>query len=53
MKVLALIHDAYGGYGGIGKFNRDLLAALASDPAIESIVAVPGIFLLSPQKPTA
>ena len=29
MNVLALVSDAYGGRGGIARYNRDLLAALA------------------------
>jgi phosphatidyl-myo-inositol dimannoside synthase len=30
VKVLLLVTDAYGGYGGIALFNRDMAAALAS-----------------------
>jgi glycosyltransferase involved in cell wall biosynthesis len=41
MKVLALLTDAYGGYGGIAKFNRDLLNSLALIPEIEEITAIP------------
>ncbi len=29
MKILALVTDAFGGYGGIAQYNRDLLTALA------------------------
>jgi len=32
MRVLALVHDAFGGHGGIAKFNRDLLSALCTYP---------------------
>lgn len=41
MRVLALIHDAFGGQGGIAKFNRDFLTALANDPDVEEVVALP------------
>lgn len=36
-----LISDAYGGHGGIAKFNRDFLNALSSQPEITEIMAVP------------
>jgi glycosyltransferase involved in cell wall biosynthesis len=35
--------DAFGGYGGIAAYNRDVLTALADDPRIAEIVAVPRI----------
>ncbi|MFO1060384.1 MAG: glycosyltransferase [Dongiaceae bacterium] len=41
MRILALIHDAFGGHGGIGRFNRDLLEALAAAPAVQRITALP------------
>jgi phosphatidyl-myo-inositol dimannoside synthase len=41
MRVLVLIHDAFGGRGGIAKFNRDLLTALASAPGVTEVVALP------------
>lgn len=37
MRVLALVTDAFGGYGGIAQYNRDLAGALASTPAIEEV----------------
>lgn len=37
--------DAYGSRGGIGKFNRDLLAALASFPATERIEVYPRVIV--------
>ncbi len=33
--LLALVTDAFGGFGGIAQYNRDLLTALASDYRIE------------------
>ena len=43
MKALMLLHDAYGRHGGIARNNRDVLDALAGDPRIERVTAVPRI----------
>ncbi len=43
MKVLMFLHDAYGGHGGIARNNRDVLDALASDPRVGHIAALPRI----------
>jgi phosphatidyl-myo-inositol dimannoside synthase len=43
MRLLALLPDAYGGRGGIAKFNRDLLAALAAYPGVAEVVALPRV----------
>lgn len=40
-RALALVTDAYGGKGGIAKFNRDLLESVASLPECSGVVAVP------------
>jgi phosphatidyl-myo-inositol dimannoside synthase len=40
MKILALMPDAYRGFGGIAQYNRDLLDALLNDPETEQIVSV-------------
>lgn len=37
MNVLALVTDAFGGEGGIARFNRDLLGAIAAAPAVERV----------------
>lgn len=37
MRCLALVTDAFGGDGGIARFNRDLLAAVASMAEVEGI----------------
>ena len=37
MKVLALVPDAFGGDGGIARFNRDLLGAIAAMPEVERV----------------
>ena len=41
MKILCLMTDAFGGHGGISKFNRDLLTALCTHPDVDEVVAVP------------
>jgi phosphatidyl-myo-inositol dimannoside synthase len=41
MRILALISDAFGGQGGIAKFNRDLLTALAGAGGVDKVAAVP------------
>lgn len=37
MNVLALVTDAFGGDGGIARFNRDLLGAIAAMPEVERV----------------
>lgn len=41
MRILILHPDAFGGRGGIAKFNRDFLTALAGHPATEVVTALP------------
>ena len=41
MKVLVLIHGAFGAPGGIGKFNADLLQALCAYGPVSEVVALP------------
>jgi glycosyltransferase involved in cell wall biosynthesis len=41
MRVLMLVGDAFGGWGGIAKFNRDFIGAVASYAAATEIVVVP------------
>jgi glycosyltransferase involved in cell wall biosynthesis len=36
-----LLTDAYGGFGGIAKFNRDFLRALDACPSVERVHAIP------------
>lgn len=43
MKFLVFVTDAFGGHGGIAKFNRDLLHALCADPECEKVVALPRV----------
>jgi phosphatidyl-myo-inositol dimannoside synthase len=41
MNVLALVTDAFGGFGGISRFNRDFLTALAQCPGGNRVIVVP------------
>jgi phosphatidyl-myo-inositol dimannoside synthase len=41
LPVLALVPYAFGGFGGIARYNRDLLSALAAADEIESITILP------------
>jgi asparagine synthase (glutamine-hydrolysing) len=40
-RILSLVPDAYGGNGGIAKYNRDLLSAASTHPDISSIMVLP------------
>ena len=40
MRILALLPDAYGGFGGIAQYNRDLLDALSASERVEKIVSL-------------
>jgi glycosyltransferase involved in cell wall biosynthesis len=41
--VLILLSDAYGGFGGISQYNRDLIEALCSLDEVRSVEALPRI----------
>ena len=43
MRLLVLLTDAFGGRGGIAKFNRDLLRALTEHRDCEEVVALPRV----------
>ena len=43
MRVLTFLHDAWGSLGGIARNNRDVLEAMAADPRVERIIAIPRI----------
>jgi glycosyltransferase involved in cell wall biosynthesis len=45
MRILHLGTDSFGGHGGIALYSRELLAALASHPDVEEVVAVPRIIV--------
>lgn len=48
MRIFTLVTDAFGGHGGIAKFNRDLLTALCQERAVEQVVALPRLIPESP-----
>jgi len=41
MRVLMLLTDAYGGFGGISQYNRDFLEALCALPEVAAVEALP------------
>ena len=43
MRILHLCTDAYGGYGGIALYNRDVVEALAADERVEEVIVVPRV----------
>ena len=47
-RALVLVTDAFGANGGIAKFNRDFLAAMAAMPACAEVVVVPRLMPESP-----
>lgn len=50
MRILTFLHDAFGGRGGIAKFNRDLLQGLCSHPAVSEVVCLPRV-VVDPLEP--
>lgn len=48
-RMLVLLTDAFGGRGGIAKFNRDFLNALCSHAECGEVVAVPRLMPNSPE----
>jgi len=48
-RALVLVTDAFGGYGGIAKFNRDLLTALGAMPECAEVIAVPRLMFEDPE----
>lgn len=47
-RALALVPDAFGSYGGIAKFNRDLLTAICAHPGCAEVVAIPRLMQEGP-----
>ena len=43
IRMLALVTDAYGGHGGIAKFNRDLLGAVNGMPTCGGLTVFPRV----------
>jgi len=48
MKILMLLHEAFGGRGGIAKFNRDLLTAICAHPDVAAVTAIPRLAIDPP-----
>lgn len=42
-RILALVTDAFGGYGGIAQYNRDLMTALSASSVVDDVVVLPRI----------
>lgn len=43
MKILMLVSDAHGGFGGISQYNRDVIDAMSGFAKIDEIVVVPRV----------
>lgn len=41
MRILALLTDAYGGFGGIAVYNRDVVRAMCEHPGVSTVSALP------------
>lgn len=41
MQILALVSDAFGGHGGIARYNQDLLSALSKCSSVSKIITLP------------
>ncbi len=40
LTILHIATDAYGGYGGVALYNRDVIEAICADPAVRKVVSV-------------
>ncbi len=52
MKILALVTDAFGGHGGIARYNRDFLQALLDAESGSEIVVLPRIIGTNEKMPS-
>lgn len=43
LRIAMLLSDAYGGFGGISRFNRDFLEGLDASPLVERVHAFPRV----------
>src|SRR5262245_46677453 len=50
LRVLALVTDAFGGYGGIAQYNRDFCSALATCDGIAEVIVLPRAAEVRPDK---
>lgn len=49
MKILVLATDAFGGTGGIARYTRDLVVAIASHPGTENVTVIPRVIARQPE----
>ncbi|HSO82193.1 glycosyltransferase [Thiocapsa sp.] len=49
MKILALVPEAHGGFGGISVYNRDLIDAFCELPHVDSLTLLPRRLREAPQ----
>jgi len=45
INAVALLSDAYGGFGGIAKFNRDFCGALNANPHVTRTIVLPRLIM--------
>src|SRR5215475_2455371 len=48
MRVLAIVPEAFGGFGGIAVYNRDFLTALTELPLCEKVTVLPRLIRYTP-----
>ena len=48
MRLLAIVPEAFGGFGGIAVYNRDLLTALTELPQCEKVTVLPRLIRQAP-----
>jgi phosphatidyl-myo-inositol dimannoside synthase len=49
VRALVLATDAFGGTGGIAQYTRDIVAAIASYPKMESVTVIPRVIARDPE----
>lgn len=40
LRILHIATDAYGGYGGVALYNRDVIEAMCADPTVAKVVSI-------------
>ena len=51
MRILAIVPEAFGGFGGIAVYNRDFLTALAELQLCEKVTVLPRLIRHAPAEP--
>ena len=49
LRALVLLSDAFGGFGGIAKFNRDFIGALCAHDRLEEVIVLPRLMPNEPE----